>query len=185
MAAKRSKWTQAAALAAGAAVMGAGLSGCGGLGRALGISKTSPDEFAVVSKAPLVLPPDYELRPPKPGAERPQKLDPSEAAKQALFKNNFGQPGATPTSGEQTLLANAGADQADPAIRQKIARENKALVRKSESFSNRLLFGNEAAIPASVVDAAAERERLRKAASEGADESVDEDEKPTITKTKE
>lgn len=183
MAARRSKVTRAAALVAAMAVLGAGLSGCG-IGRALGISKSSPDEFAVVKKAPLVLPPDYELRPPKPGAKRPQELNPSEAAKQALFKNQFGQPGATPSSGEQTLLANAGADQADPAIREKITKENKALVRKSESFSNRLLFGNEAAVPAAVVNAAAERERLEKAATEGADESVDEDEKPTITKTK-
>jgi len=31
------------------------------------------DEFAVVTKAPLIMPPDYNLRPPRPGAARPQE----------------------------------------------------------------------------------------------------------------
>jgi hypothetical protein len=181
MAAKRNNWTRAAALVAVAALTGAGLAGCGSMGRALGMSKQSPDEFAVVTKAPLVLPPDYELRPPKPGAKRPQELEPSEAAKQALFKNQFGQP-AAPTTGEQALLTSAGADQADPEIRQQIAQDNQMLVRKSEGFANKLLFGNPNAVPAAVIDPEAERERLRKAATDGTDQSVDEDEKPTITK---
>ena len=34
----------------------------------LGIAKRSPDEFQVVRRAPLVLPPDYNLRPPSPGS---------------------------------------------------------------------------------------------------------------------
>ena len=44
----------------------------GSVQRALGLSKRSPDEFAVVSRAPLIVPPDYELRPPRPGEPRPQ-----------------------------------------------------------------------------------------------------------------
>ena len=47
----------------------AGLAGCsGGTRQALGLVRSSPDEFAVVAKAPLVLPPDFGLRPPIPGA---------------------------------------------------------------------------------------------------------------------
>lgn len=144
MAAKRGRLMHAAALATAAAVAGAGLSGCG-MGKALGVSKNSPDEFAVVSKAPLVLPPDYELRPPKPGAERPQETNPTEAAKQALFKNNFGQPAAYPAAVGTTQLTAAGANPglaAPPA-----ATDNRLLVRKSESFANRLMFGDAGAGP--------------------------------------
>jgi len=160
MAAKRSNLTRAAVLVAVTALMGAGVTGCGGLGRALGVSKTAPDEFAVVTKAPLVLPPDYELRPPKPGAKRPQELDPTETAKQALFKNDLGQPTATPVSGEQTVLTSTGGTTPSTSAGGATGTDNKVQVRKSEGFANKLLFGEQTS------DAAA----------------TDEDEKPTITK---
>ena len=35
------------------------------------MSKRAPDEFAVVRRAPLIVPPDFDLRPPDPGAPRP------------------------------------------------------------------------------------------------------------------
>ena len=38
------------------------LGGCGGVRQSLGLVRTSPDEFAVVAKPPLVLPPDFGLR---------------------------------------------------------------------------------------------------------------------------
>jgi hypothetical protein len=44
------------------------LVGCDSIREAAGVTKEPPDEFAVVTKAPLVMPPDYNLRPPKPGA---------------------------------------------------------------------------------------------------------------------
>ena len=48
--------------------------GCSNTTReALGLTKRSPDEFQVVSNAPLSMPPDYNLRPPTPGAARPQE----------------------------------------------------------------------------------------------------------------
>lgn len=34
----------------------------------LGLNKRSPDEFAVVKRQPLIIPPGYDLRPPEPGA---------------------------------------------------------------------------------------------------------------------
>ena len=38
-----------------------------------GLNKRAPDEFAVPTRAPLSLPPDYSLRPPEPGAPRPNQ----------------------------------------------------------------------------------------------------------------
>ncbi|MGY8960888.1 MAG: DUF3035 domain-containing protein, partial [Alphaproteobacteria bacterium] len=53
------------------------LASCGGdskVGRILGYEKAAPDEFSVVKRAPLALPPDYGLRPPRVGAQRPQAV---------------------------------------------------------------------------------------------------------------
>src|SRR5690606_33831923 len=46
------------------------VSGCDSAREAMGLNKKSPDEFAVVTRAPLVLPPEFGLRPPQPGAPR-------------------------------------------------------------------------------------------------------------------
>lgn len=66
-----------------------GLGGCSGgsVQKALGIDKRAPDEFAVVSRAPLVVPPDYQLRPPRPGAPRPQVGTTSDQARASLTAN--------------------------------------------------------------------------------------------------
>ena len=50
------------------------LSGCEETKRALGQTKEGPDEFAVYQRAPLSLPPEYGLKPPNPGADRPQAV---------------------------------------------------------------------------------------------------------------
>lgn len=50
------------------------LAGCGEeMRKSFGLGKNAPDEFAVVRRAPLSLPPDFALRPPQPGAVRPQE----------------------------------------------------------------------------------------------------------------
>ena len=50
-----------------------------------GEDKPAPDEFAVYSRAPLSVPPDFGLRPPEPGATRPQTIISRDQAKKALF----------------------------------------------------------------------------------------------------
>ena len=53
------KWVLFAALAAALS-----LSACADMKKELGIGRNSPDEFMVVKRAPLTLPPDDDLRPP-------------------------------------------------------------------------------------------------------------------------
>lgn len=113
------------------------LSGCAGVGKALGGGKNPPDEFAIATKAPLVVPPDYALRPPKPGESRPQELSPSERAQQVLLGDRSASP---PTGGEQALLSQAGATTADPNIRAVLDAENGGRNEKDRSFANQLMF---------------------------------------------
>ncbi|TAL37176.1 MAG: DUF3035 domain-containing protein, partial [Alphaproteobacteria bacterium] len=47
------------------------LSACSDVKKELGMGRNSPDEFMVVKRAPLTLPPDYDLRPPAEGSAPP------------------------------------------------------------------------------------------------------------------
>jgi len=69
------------------------LSGCTNFKRAVGIEQVSPDEFAVESRAPLTMPPDFDLRPPKPGEPRPQETPAAQTARQAIDTAGPGEPG--------------------------------------------------------------------------------------------
>jgi hypothetical protein len=121
------------------------LGGCQSFNQAIGLEKTIPDEFTVVSSAPLAIPPDYSLRPPRPGAAPTQEVSPTDQAKQTIFRagNPDAQlPGADQrTAGENLLLEQAGAASASPDIRQTLAREAKSDEGPiNESFVDKLLF---------------------------------------------
>lgn len=70
-----------------------GVSGCSDFKRVIGIEKVSPDEFAVELRAPLTIPPDFDLRPPAPGASRPQEVSAANKAKTAIDNAAPGDPG--------------------------------------------------------------------------------------------
>ena len=124
------------------------LPGCQDVKTAFGGGKLTPDEFAVMPKAPLVMPPDYNLRPPMPGSRAANMPDPSEQARANLYPNNpeaVAQTLGTGFSdGEKLLLAYAHAANADPSIRQRIAAEEgqtkRAAVLPTRSCSGKRLW---------------------------------------------
>ena len=69
------------------------ISGCSNFKQVIGIEPTSPDEFAVESRAPLTIPPDFDLRPPAPGTGRPQEVSAASKAKTAIDNAGPGEPG--------------------------------------------------------------------------------------------
>jgi hypothetical protein len=87
------------------------LTGCGG-GRKGAFDRARPNEFAVQRNAPLVVPPDFALVPPRPGAPRPQEIDSQGQAMQALFGGR-----AADTTVGTTVLNQAGDRDVDPAAR--------------------------------------------------------------------
>ncbi len=86
---------------------------------------SGPDEMAVARAAPLVVPPDFALSPPKPGSARPQDIDSSSQALQAMF----GGPSAR-SAGETGTLAEAGAARAETGIRSEAGDPGTAVVDK-------------------------------------------------------
>ena len=96
------------------------LAGCGGGGF---LNRERPDEFAVQRQAPLVVPPDFNLLPPAPGAPRPNENTTQEQALEALFG------GPAPRSQVETsALDRAG--QAAPGIRSSVGDPQTNTVAK-------------------------------------------------------
>ena len=171
---------------AGAISLILALSACEGVRDQLGLNKQSPDEFRVISRAPLSLPPDFTLRPPEPGIPRPQEGTATQQARKAVFR--LEQPKTQPLSeqvkadgrtlGELSLLKAAGADKIDPGIRRAIDLETQQLNAESEDFIDALVFWRDKETPGRVVDATAEAKRLRENAALG--KAVTAGETPTI-----
>jgi hypothetical protein len=142
-----------------------GLSACEGTKDALGLTKKAPDEFAVYRRAPLSLPPDYGLRPPEPGAPRPQAVTPASRARGALLGEKAEDGGAGPDGkrslGEVALLKSANALDVDPGIRATVNRETSIYSHETVSFTEKLMFWDHPAPYGSVIDANKEAKRIR------------------------
>lgn len=151
--------------AAGLALL-ASLGGCDTVRDTLGATRQSPNEFEVVTRAPLTVPPDFQMRPPEPGAPRPQEQKPRDAAQAALTGRPL--PARTDrTAGELALLRAARTDKADPNIRQVINAEYTQLAEKDRSFVDRLIFWQKEPPPGDVIDPSKEQARIREKVAEG------------------
>lgn len=97
------------------------LSGCG----KRGYDRARPDEFAVARQAPLVVPPDFNLVPPQPGAARPQDNATQAQTLDALFGSNTQRSAA-----ENGIVNQAGGDTADAGIRSSVGDPSTNVVDK-------------------------------------------------------
>lgn len=142
------------------------LNGCSGTKETLGLTKKSPDEFAVIKRAPLSMPPDYRLRPPTPGATRPQEQTTDEMARVAVFgqQNN---DSYTPTSADEEFLKRAGTYIADPDIRSKIDAEKEQFEQDNRPIGQKI-FGIGSSESDTVVDAKGETIRILENKEKGA-----------------
>ena len=110
------------------AAVGLTLCGCTAFRQAIGAAKNPPDEFTVVTKAPLVIPPDFNLRPPQPGAAARNEPDSDALAREALFPANnpaaqAAALGAEYSEGEKFLLTRTNALTVDPNIRRRVTTD--------------------------------------------------------------
>jgi len=158
------------------------LTGCEQARKAFGYEKAPPDEFAVSARAPLTQPPDMSLRPPEPGAPRPQDGGSVQDQAKAVLMNTQRRPDpnqfAGRSDGEKAMLTHAGADRALPGIRKKVNEETTAMVEADKSFTDKILFWREKDLPGEPVDPAKESRRIQENASLG--RPATEGETPTI-----
>jgi hypothetical protein len=130
----------------------ASLAGCDTLRRDAGLTKQSPDEFAVVTKAPLIIPPNFNLQPPAPGAPPLNQQDPTSSAQSALFASDTAMAAqnlqGSYSQGERMLLANAGVQNADPTIRAELQADQRLTAAAADqSFTDRVLNGTVSPTP--------------------------------------
>jgi len=144
------------------------LAGCDSFNRALGRTRVIPDEFQVVSNAPLAIPPDYALRPPRIGGGRDQEVSPTQQARESIFRAGDQQaslppPQAQRSPGEADLLKETGATNAPPDIRQMVDTDPKEGVPFERSLVDRLIFWSGPTTPPSavVLNPGEETSRLR------------------------
>ncbi len=146
------------------------LGGCSGVRNSLGLDKDSPDEFAVLTRAPLEIPSNLTLPPPQPGMPRPQETSVSVKAQKAMFGSEK-EASQGVSASEDMLLQKTGADQSDPNIRATVNKETAAMSERNKPVVQKLLKlgGEKQDSSATVVDAKKEYERIKKNAEEGKD----------------
>jgi len=158
-----------------------GLSACSGTRDMLGLDRQAPDEFAVYSRAPLSLPPEFSLKPPTPGQARPQGENETQKAQQALLGNRVGAPAVgTPAQGYQgmspglqRILQQTGALSADPEIRQKVNRETSVFIEATDTWRRDIMFWKKDEPFGTKIDAEPESQRIREAQALGEDVTGD------------
>ena len=167
------------------------VSGCEETKRAFGKIKEAPDEFAVYRRAPLSLPPDFDLRPPVPGKQRPQVVDPRNRARLALGmpKDNSERDGTNKSlnaiklsSGEQALLNLTGANQANPQIRQLVDERSLDLFETDKAFTDKILFWQSKEDFGVAIDPEKELKRIREAQALG--KPLNNEDVPVISRKK-
>ncbi|HEY0269613.1 MAG TPA: DUF3035 domain-containing protein [Sphingomonas sp.] len=87
-------------------------------------NRNAPNEFAVTRQPPLVIPPDFALRPQRPGAPRPQEVGASAQALAVMFG------GAAVTSPGQDALIGAAGGTPDAGVRSGAGDPDTAVVDK-------------------------------------------------------
>lgn len=149
------------------------LTGCSNLKDTLGISRKMPDEFAVITRAPLQIPANLNevssLPAPQVGAPRPQETDPRISAKQALGVNVNSTDSTS--AAEQSLLSKVG--NSDQNIRRTVDVEAVTEKEEQRPVAKRLLnIGNDTP-PARIVDPVKEKERLQNKSSAKTPSKID------------
>jgi hypothetical protein len=163
-------------------MLGTVLTGCSdNTKQVLGLKKTSPDEFRVIAAPPLSMPPDFNLRPPRPGAKTPETTD-NQAQGALLGQEGVAAPTPAVTEnplssvGESHLLNSVGGA-SEPAIREELDTQQP---EKASAGLWSTLTGTDDTQP--VVDAAKEKERLSDNKQQG--KATTEGETPTVTSKK-
>ena len=98
------------------------LSACG----KRGYDRARPDEFAVARQAPLVIPPDFALVPPAPGAAPASQGSANAQALDALFGGS-----AARSASESATLSAAGGDLAADGVRSDAGDPDTRVVDKA------------------------------------------------------
>ena len=132
----------------------------------MGMGKQSPDEYLIVERPPLSVPPSYELRPPSASDLEAQYADLRKKAEEILIGSTSG-GGEAMSESELAFLSDAGALNANSQIRRILDTEGGVRFVEDDRFVEELMFWTEQESSDFIVDPVAEAERLRRNALSG------------------
>ena len=181
---KRDAMTYRLPMIVSALLIAAGLvSGCAEVRDATGLAKKSPDEFQVMARPPLSLPPNFTLTPPRPGAPRPQTGSADQQAKAKILGRAVQSQTTKPapadlSAGERALYGALALGSVSDEIRRTVDQETTGYVYERRYLIDQILDWIEETPPGIPVDAAKERRRLDENKAQG--KSVTDGETPRI-----
>lgn len=150
--------------------------GCDTVKTELGLDRHTPDEFAVMQRAPLEIPTDMTSLPvPQPGMDRPQDVTAKQQAEDVILgdvaSRTAGANSTTaidkPSAAENALINKAGGGTTDSQIRQKLAAESDQGDKDKRTVVKRIMSIGDNAGATKVVDAEAEAKRIQDAKKAG------------------
>ncbi|MDA9643171.1 DUF3035 domain-containing protein [bacterium] len=113
------------------------ISGCGSeLSDVLGTNKLPPDEFTILTKPPLIVPPEYNLRPPAEGEIRPNAQQPNRQLQSILFGQNQTDDFS---SSEISLMTGSDVAEAIPNIKEVLDSEMRDVEEVSSNLESQVL----------------------------------------------
>ena len=113
------------------------LSGCGSeLSDVLVTNKMPPDEFTILTKPPLIVPPEYNLRPPAEGEIRPNAQQPNRQLQSILFGQNQTDDFS---SSEISLMTGSDVAEAIPNIKEVLDSEMRDVEEVSPNLESQVL----------------------------------------------
>ena len=141
------------------------LPGCSDIRDMAGFSREGPDEFSVITHQPLVIPPDFNLRPPRPGETDAERNRAKEAAEEALFSkaDDASDTSSVSSAPESPAPAStSGLTAGEEALLQQLSDTGTPETQEAQETSSQSAIADIAAEGGdSIVDARAEAERLR------------------------
>lgn len=129
-----------------------------------GVAQGAPDEFLIIAKQPLQMPPSFDLPRPQPGAPNLVDPNPNAIAYSALYQSTQTDGAVAISAGERVLLKGAKAEGDNSAVRAALADDLPEETNQNFLLDN--LFG--LPIPANLNEikgdlaSAEEVERLRR-----------------------
>ena len=152
------------------------LTGCSSARDIVGLSKQSPDEFEVVTRAPLSLPPDYGLRVPVPNINRTQEKSLRGGVDKLIQARGSQSPGQklsrvdqsdAISPAEDAILGRAQAKISNQSIRAEINSDNKTISGTDKKLIEKIIFWQGTKKPGAVLDPEKETERIKGLKSDG------------------
>jgi hypothetical protein len=157
-----------------AIMMVAMIVGCDSVSNVIFSRKFSPDEFSVITRAPLSVPRDFDLKAPQPGALRPQEVTPRNQAKQAVLgqRPNPSLPVESENKlagsrGVMIILRDTGGLKAPSDIRQTINNEADNRITSRVGITDKILFWESKELYEVVVHPLKEAHRIKEAKAKG------------------